>query len=82
MRAAHGDKFSEKDLSAKFVRAYNNGERFRIKVRFDYGEEVWGYVAATTGWCPSFMLMRRRGQHGSSELLSDCDSIIAERWIK
>ena len=77
-QARYGDKFSA-PKDSRWIEAYNQAPRLRIKVRFSYGEEKWGYVALTTGWQPSFMLMRAITQHGSSDLLGDKDQIISRR---
>lgn len=83
--AKHGEKFRAPKIE-KFIYAYNLGDKYRVKVRTTYpsGEvfERWGFVTLTTGWIPSFMLMRVRGQHGSSDLLDEKDEIVATRWIK
>jgi hypothetical protein len=83
-RGRYGDKFVA-PKAAQFVAPYNNGDCYRVKVRTTYasGEthERWGYVALTTGWRPSFMLMSRRGQHGSSDLIDERDVIVCARWI-
>ena len=84
-RARYGAQFVA-PTGAALIDAYNKGERYRVNVRTTYPdgahEDRWGYVALTTGWVPSFMLMRRRGQTGSSDLISERDTIIASRWIK
>ena len=85
-RAVHGARF-EAPTDARWIQAYNAGERYRIKVltRYPNSDEVterWGYVALTTGWAPSFMLMRRRGQRGSSDLIDSRDELVAAKWIK
>jgi hypothetical protein len=77
-RAIHGDRFSAPSGSA-WIEAYNQAPNLRIKVRFSYGEEKWGFVALTAGWRPCFMLMRAVSQRGSSDLLSSEDTIVARR---
>ena len=83
-RAKHGDKFIP-PTGLELIDAYNKAPALRVKVRTTYpsGEsfERWGYVALTTGWKPSFMLMRRRGQIGSSDLLDERDDIISTRYL-
>lgn len=75
------DKFDSSDLHQKFHDAYNRGDKFRIKVKFPYGETVWGYVATTTGWKPVFILMRTRVQRGSHMILcNDCE-ILDSRYL-
>lgn len=84
-RARYGARFVPPQGTA-FIRAFNEAPRLRVKVRSVYGNEIharWGFVGITTGWCPAFILMRRVGQHGSSDLLNPVqDTIIAERWMK
>ena len=68
-----------------FIDAYNKGTDYRVKVQTIYpgGESYvrWGFVALTTGWKPSFMLMRQTGQRGSWDLIDERDTIIANHWI-
>jgi hypothetical protein len=46
----------------------------------DWGR--WGYVGLTTGWRPAFLLMKRRGQVGSSDLLNpQRDKIVNSKWL-
>ncbi len=80
-KSKHGDKFSEASLNPDFIHAYNNGDSFRVLVDFGYDKPVWGYIGVTTGWTPCFLLMRRRGQHGSSETIGDNCKIIKSKWI-
>lgn len=63
----HGSKWDPSDLSMKFVKAFNTGERIRVKM---YGEVMTGTVGVTTGWKPVFLLMRRSNAIGSSYLLT------------
>lgn len=81
-QAKWGDKFSPPTGDA-LIRAYNNGPEFRVQVDNDRGDgKIWGFVRLTSGWRPSFMLMRRVGQHGSSYLLNASDTIYATRWMR
>ncbi len=75
----YGDEFKPDALAYKFAVHFNAGQSRRVKVKFPSGETVWGYVGVTTGWIPAFLLMRRRGQHGSSIVLSDEDEIIGQK---
>jgi len=65
----YGDKFDPSDLAEKFVHFFDYGQR--IEVKTPYGEVERGRVGVTTGWKPSFLLVHRRSDHGSSTLLSD-----------
>ena len=86
LRIRHSDELFNAPCGDHLINAFNNGERYRVKVRTTYpsGEtmERWGYVSITCGWTPSFMLMKRRGQIGSSDLLNESDAIVDYRWIK
>lgn len=83
-RARHGERFIP-PTDPRFIDAYNKGDKFRIKVRATYPSghthERWGFVGITTGWAPAFLLMARRGQHGSSDLLCKDDEIIESRYL-
>ncbi len=71
----YGERFDSTALAPQFVPHFNSGQR--VRVRFSYGEEMTGRVSITTGWRPSFMLMRRSSDHGSSWLLGDNDRVVA-----
>lgn len=75
------DKFDDRDLNPAFIQAFNNGEQFRVHVDFGY-EKIWGYIGVTTGWAPCFLLMRRRGQHGSLQTIGLTDTIINSKYLK
>lgn len=82
-RRQHGARFRP-PTDVRWIEAYNNGERYRVKVRTAYGDHCrirWGFVALTSGWLPSFMLMRVRGQRGSSDLLDERDEILESKWV-
>lgn len=87
-RAEHGEKFDASALASQFILHFNVGDTRRVKVEFPWTdihgkpEVIWGYVSVTMGWRPTFILMRRRGQIGSSDVLTaDCE-ILAYRDIK
>lgn len=65
----HGSKFDPSALSKKFIPFYESGQR--IEVKTPWGKLERGYVGVTTGWKPSFLLVHRRNDRGSSTLLSD-----------
>ena len=81
-KSKHGEKFSDENLNSKFISAFNNGDTYRVKVDFGYDKPVWGYIGITTGWKPCFLLMRRRGQHGSSETINNDSKILDYKFIK
>lgn len=83
---AYGEKFVM-PTGEEFISAYNKGQDFRILVETDLGsgcvQRRWGYVGITTGWRPCFLLLRRAGQHGSSDTLDPVrDKVVARRWLK
>jgi hypothetical protein len=92
LRAMHGERFSP-PTGPNLINAYNlahprNGEPgcYRVCIETSYSGggswRRWGYVSITGGWSPSFMLMGRRGQRGSSDLISEPkDRIVASKWI-
>jgi len=63
----YGDKWDGSDLAPKFIKAFNTGERIRVKV---YGEVKTGTVGVTSGWKPVFLLMHNKRCTGSSTLLT------------
>ncbi len=67
--------FCTDHLASNFIRFYNSGER--VKVATCYGEFKYGTIGITTGWRPSFLLMRTRTQLGSSDTLSELDQVVA-----
>lgn len=76
----HGDRFDPSDLVPSFAPYYGTGER--VAVRFDWGdgsEVLTGTIGKTTGWKPSFLLMRRSSDHGSPWVIGHKERIIAEK---
>ena len=69
------------ELASQFARYYESGDR--VRVRFGWakddadGGELTGTVSKTTGWRPSYMLMRTARSMGSSDLLGADDKVIA-----
>lgn len=68
-RREYGERFDTSDLNAQFVNAFNQGSSYRVKVLFPCGETKWGHVGITTGWKPTFLLMRNRNS------VSSCDTL-------
>ncbi len=67
-KAEYGEKFDPSDLDARFVPAFESGERVRLKF---YGEGVkTGTVSVSTGWKPVFILILTRRSMGSSYTLN------------
>lgn len=71
--ARHGDRFDPGDLAAGFVRYYGTGER--VRVTDGHGYTRTGTVGVTTGWRPAFLLMHRRSDVGSSDVLGTGDRV-------
>lgn len=74
----HGEKWDPSDLTPKFIPYFESGDRIRVRYRHgDYVMTRTGTVSVTTGWRPAFLLIRRVSDHGSSDVLSEQDEIIA-----
>ena len=73
-RREYGEKFDASDLAQQFVRYYESGQRIRVK--FNYGEELTGTIGITSGWRPAFLLMRTSRSIGSPWLLGKDDQIV------
>ena len=72
-----GSKFDASGLDRRFIKYYESGQRIKVKA---YGQEVTGTVGATTGWKPSFLLIRTARSMGSSYLLNPHSKIIAVQY--
>lgn len=71
----YGDKYDPSELASAFVPYFNSGERIKVHV---WGQDMTGTVGITTGWKPSFLLMRTSRSRGSSILLGkDTDRVLA-----
>jgi hypothetical protein len=66
----YGDKFDASDLSNDCIPHYNAGELRRVKVEWPDGTTQWGRIGVTTGWRPTFILLRDRRAVSSSVTLS------------
>lgn len=73
-KAKFADKFSDRDLSQKFVKYFENGQRIKVETS---GLVLTGTVGITTGWVPAFLLIRTTRSMGSPWVLSDSDKILA-----
>jgi hypothetical protein len=77
-KAKWGEKFDSSNLANNFVPYFESGQR--IEVEFEgWGEEdkiQRGYVGVTTGWKPSFLLMRKSNSTGSDMLLKEKDKVL------
>ncbi len=72
-RAQYGEKFDPSELSAKFIPYFESQQR--IEIETSYGEKQQGYIGITTGWKPIFILVHNARNMGSSNTLSDTDTI-------
>lgn len=76
MRNKWGSKFVA-PITTEMQRVwFNTG---RVEVVSPCGYTRRGMISITTGWQPSLMLVHRRNQSGSSDLLNKDDIIVA--WI-
>lgn len=73
-QAEHGDKWSAAELWPQFVPYFHSDTRIRVAGSF--GTRT-GTVGVTTGWKPGFLLMSRTSAHGSSDVLSQDDRVVA-----
>lgn len=73
-QASERHEFSATGLSMQFVPYFRTGQRIKVLMG---GEELTGTVGVTTGWQPTFLLMRSKRAVGSPHTLSDEDQIVA-----
>jgi hypothetical protein len=78
-RAQYGT-FDDSALDRRFVAAYNDGQRIRVK--FPWGDVKTGTVDVTTGWKPVFLLMRNSRSTGSSDILDGAVQFTKEKCGK
>jgi hypothetical protein len=78
-RAQWGDKFdpSSLEVASQFIPYFNSDQRVRVRTG---GQELTGRIGTTSGWRPSFLLMRRSSDRGSSYLLGAGDVIVAVQY--
>lgn len=76
-KVQYGDKFSDRNLDPRFVRYYENGERIKVET---CGMVLTGTIGVTTGWVPSFLLMRTSRSMGSPWTLGPKDKIIGVKY--
>ncbi len=77
--AEHGDKFNSGDLNRVFVPAFNSERRVTVSFRNENGEEIdrkSGYIGATTGWKPVFLLLASKRSSGSSDTIGGFDVVV------
>lgn len=79
-RRRHGARLdtAELDAASQFKR-WHHGTRVRVETRYPSGETFvrTGTVSMTTGWRPAFLLMHRSNAHGSWDVLSERDHVVA-----
>ncbi len=78
-RRQHGKRFTDGSLALQFRAHLHSGRRIKVRREYPSGGAYvrTGTVGVTTGWAPAFLLMHRRSDHGSSDVLSERDDIIA-----
>ena len=80
-RKEWGEKFETSDLDEcdSALATYFQGPRVRVVTTYANGETETrtGRISRTTGWRPAFLLMHRSSDHGSSDILSPRDKVIA-----
>lgn len=72
---ARWSEFDIRDLAPQFAEHFRTSQR--IKVRSPDGHERTGYVGVTTGWRPVFILLSRKNERGSCDVLREHDEITA-----
>lgn len=70
----YGLLFDASELPDKFIPYFESGQR--IIVKSPWGETERGYVGITTGWKPSFLLLKTKRSLGSDTLLNERYQII------
>lgn len=77
----HGDKFDSSKLAPQFWPFFRTGTRIRVNFGYRLADGSWeeltGTVGITTGWRPTFLLMRRCTDRGSPWVLGVKDRIVA-----
>jgi hypothetical protein len=79
--ARRGEGRDGSRLDPEFIHWFNTRDRVRVRRTYPDGT-VWertGWVSATTGWRPMFLLMARSNSTGSSDLLDGRDRVVAVR---
>lgn len=77
-RAEFGARFDASDLDPRFVEFYESGERIKVnEFGIDSERAAFGRVGVTTGWKPSFLLVRSSRAFGSSVLLGKKTVLLA-----
>lgn len=67
-----GDKFDTSEIAPEFFRYYGTG--IRLEVTGPSGVRR-GTVGVTSGWRPMFLLMHRKSDIGSSDVLTKEDKV-------
>jgi hypothetical protein len=81
VRRQWGDRADVSGIAAAahLLPYYGTGTRVRVVTDYGNGEtyERTGTVSRTTGWRPALLLIHRSNAHGSSDLLSERDRVVA-----
>lgn len=73
-RKEYGDKFDISNLDPRFIRYFESGQRIKVTT---CDMTITGTIGVTTGWKPSFLLMRTTRSIGSCWTLGPQDTIEA-----
>lgn len=74
-QAEYGDRFDPSGLDPRYIPYFHSDVRIKVETG-DGGMVLTGTVGVTTGWKPSFLLMRTARSHGSSWLLGKDERIV------
>lgn len=72
----YGTRFDPSNLAPQFIPYFNSGERIKVSIK-GHSQSVFGYVGVTTGWMPTFLLMRTQRSIGSCDVIGKPDKVIA-----
>jgi hypothetical protein len=80
-RMLYGERF-QAPTGQQLIDAYNRDRDYRVQVQLSDGRLAWGYVSLSTGWVPTFLLMRSTRAIGSSTVLDHSNKIVASHWLR
>lgn len=80
-RMLYGERF-QPPTGQHLIDAYNRDRDYRVQVQLSDDRMAWGYVSLSTGWQPTFLLMRSTRAIGSSTTLDHIDKIVASHWLR
>ena len=72
-RGQYGDKFDDSELNPEFIPYYHTEQRVEVQ----WGsEKVRGFIGATTGWRPCFLILRTKRSISSCYTIGKDDKIL------